>query len=136
MHEGWTEDMRMASRKVFGHGIMCYRSREVENGLTGHPGQTHEGWTKYVKKAEGLCLVMLTSVTGHGNLKMVVPVSGYGNNRDRPKTGKALANMCHLAENTQRTCAISERATTATWKWWYRSPGTETSGTDQRLEKH
>jgi hypothetical protein len=28
--------MRMASGQVFGLGIMCYRSREVDNGLTGH----------------------------------------------------------------------------------------------------
>jgi hypothetical protein len=45
--------------QVFGHGIMCYRSREVENGLTGHRGQKHEGWTEDMKMAYG-------QVFGHG----------------------------------------------------------------------
>jgi hypothetical protein len=35
-HEGWTEDVKMASGKVFDQAVMCYRSREVKNGLTGH----------------------------------------------------------------------------------------------------
>jgi hypothetical protein len=70
-------------------------------------------------------LAKQTSVTDHGNLKTVLPVSeyenigdgpkvsGYENIGDRPKSGKTLSNMCHFAENAQRTCAISERATTA-----------------------
>jgi hypothetical protein len=28
---------------------MCYRSREVKNGFTGHWGQKQEWWTRFVK---------------------------------------------------------------------------------------
>jgi hypothetical protein len=42
---------------------------------------------------------------GLGNLKMVVLVSGYRNVRVWPKSGKTLANLCHIAENTPQTCA-------------------------------
>jgi hypothetical protein len=45
-----------------------------------------------------MCSAMQTSVVGLGNLKTVVSVSGYGNIGDGPKSGKTLANMCHLAE--------------------------------------
>jgi hypothetical protein len=43
----------MTSGQVFSHGIMCYRSREVKNGFTGHWGQKQERWTRFVKKTSG-----------------------------------------------------------------------------------
>jgi hypothetical protein len=43
----------MTSGQVFGHGIMCYRSRVVKNGFTGHWGQKQERWTRFMKMTSG-----------------------------------------------------------------------------------
>jgi hypothetical protein len=57
-HEGWTEDVKMAFGQVFDQEVMCYRSREVKNGLTEHREQKR-GWSEDEKMASG-------KVFGHG----------------------------------------------------------------------
>ena len=84
-HEGWTEDVTMASGHVLGHGNVCYRSREAENGHTGHRERKREGWTEDMKMASGY-------VFGHGNVwvtvrpKTATPATGDENVRDGLKT--------------------------------------------------
>ena len=75
----------MASGHVLGHGNVCYRSREDENGHTGHRERKREGWTEDMKMASGY-------VFGHGNgwvtvrAKTAKPATGDGNGRDGLKT--------------------------------------------------
>ena len=53
--------MKMAYTTLFGHGNMCYRLQEVQNGHTGHRGRKCGGWTEPVK-------MVSRHVFGHGNV--------------------------------------------------------------------
>jgi hypothetical protein len=43
----------MASEQVFDQAVMCYRSREVKNSLTGHREQKRGRWSEDEKMASG-----------------------------------------------------------------------------------
>src|SRR5688572_29402812 len=50
---GLTEDVKMASGRVFDHENVCYRSWELKNNDTGHWGRKYGGWTEDVKMTFG-----------------------------------------------------------------------------------